>query len=88
MEFKDILPGSEKLKEDLPKTDLREKTKDELKRKIRQLENQIHDKGVGSDYLRRAERIQRDVNLALVLGTAATVVGIAAWSLYKTRGND
>jgi hypothetical protein len=65
---------------------LKNKTRKELEAKIEEIENLIHKKGVGSGYLSRAERIQRDVNLALILGGTATLIGVTAWSLFKMRG--
>jgi glycyl-tRNA synthetase beta subunit len=62
---------------------LKEKTKQELEQRIEKLENIIASEGVGSDYLEKAERIQRDLNLALLLGTSAAVLGISAWAIYK-----
>ena len=66
---------------------LKDKSRKELEKKIEELENLIHKKGVGSNYLSKAERIQRDVNLALILGGAAALVGAAAWTLLKSRGD-
>ncbi len=66
--------------------DLKEKTREELADKIERLENIIARKGVGSEYLSKAERIQRDVNLALILGGVAAITGITAWTLYKYNG--
>ncbi len=65
---------------------LKNKTRKELEAKIEEIEQLIHKKGVGSDYLSRAERIQRDLNLALILGGTAAILGAAAWSIYKMRG--
>lgn len=66
---------------------LKKRTRKELETKIEEIENLIHKKGVGSDYLSRAERIQRDVNLALILGGTAAILGATAWSIYKFRGD-
>lgn len=65
---------------------LKEKTKKELEEKVKQLENLIAEKGIGSDYLSRAERVQRDINLALILGATTAVLGITAWTLYRYKG--
>ncbi len=56
----------------------------ELSRK--DLEDLIADKGIGSGYLKRAERIQRDVNLAILLGSAAILLGATALTIYKFKG--
>lgn len=66
--------------------DLTNKTKTELEDKVRRLENVIAKKGVGSGYLSRAQRVQRDVNLALILGGITVALGVTAWSLYKYKG--
>jgi len=65
---------------------LKEKTKKELEEKVKQLESLIAEKGIGSDYLSRAERVQRDINLALILGATTAVLGITAWTLYRYKG--
>lgn len=56
----------------------------ELSRK--DLEDLIADKGIGSGYLKRAERIQRDVNLAILLGSAAILLCATALTIYKFKG--
>ncbi|MEX0662651.1 MAG: hypothetical protein WEA58_14190 [Balneolaceae bacterium] len=66
---------------------LKKRTRDELENQIEELEDLIAQKGVGSDYLSKAERMQRDLNLALILGGIASVLGITAWSLYKFKDN-
>lgn len=65
---------------------LKNRTKEELENRINELESIIAKKGIGSGYLSKMERVQRDVNLAVMLGGAATLVGITAWTLYKSRG--
>ncbi len=65
---------------------LKNKTQKELEAKIKEIERLIAEKGVGSDYLSKAERVQRDLNLALILGGAAAVLGATAWAVYKLRG--
>lgn len=66
---------------------LKKKTQKELKDKINEIEDLIAEKGVGSEYLSKAERVQRDLNLALILGGTAVVLGATAWSIYKFRGD-
>ncbi|WP_018126564.1 hypothetical protein [Balneola vulgaris] len=65
---------------------LKERTRKELEEKIENLENIIAKRGLGSDYLAKAEKIQRDANLAIILGSVTAVLGIAAWSVF--RSND
>lgn len=64
---------------------IKDKTKKELEQRVETLENIIANEGLGSGYLQKAERIQRDLNLALLLGTSAVVLGITAWALYKMK---
>jgi hypothetical protein len=63
---------------------LKNKTKKELENRINELEGVIAKKGIGSDYLSKAERIQRDLNLALILGGAAALIGVTAWTLFSS----
>ncbi len=65
--------------------DIKEKTRKELEDRVKRLENLIAKKGIGSDYLGKAERVQRNLNLTLILGTTAVVVGITAWSIYHFK---
>lgn len=67
--------------------DLKSKTRAELEDKIKKLEDVISKKGVGSRQLARAERIQRDVNLALILGGVTVVLGLTAYTVYKYKGD-
>lgn len=66
--------------------DLKDKTREELEDKVEKLERLIARKGIGSKQLARAERIQRDLNLALILGGVTVVLGVTAWSIYNYRG--
>lgn len=66
--------------------DLKSKTRAELEDKIEKLERMIAKRGIGSKQLARAERIQRDVNLALILGGVTVVLGLTAWTIYKYKG--
>lgn len=67
--------------------ELKNKTRAELEEKVNKLEKIISEKGVGSNYLSRAQRVQRDINLALIVGGAAILLGATAWSLYKYKGD-
>lgn len=62
---------------------IKDKTIKELENKIEEIESVIHEKGLGSSYLSKAERIQRDVNLGLILGGATALLGVGAWLLLK-----
>lgn len=63
---------------------MKEQTRDALERRVKELEGVIARKGFGSDYVQKARRVQRDINIALMLGAATTIVGIAAWSLLSS----
>lgn len=65
---------------------IKEKTRKELEQRVEKLENLIAKKGVGSDYLEKAERVQRDLNLALVIGGTAVILGVTALSVYYLKG--
>ena len=65
---------------------IKDKTREELEAKVKDLEGMIARKGVGSEYVQKVERVQRDVNIALMLGAATTVLGLTAWAVYKSRG--
>ncbi len=65
---------------------IKDKTRQELEQRVKDLEDIIAHKGVGSSYLQKAERIQRDVNIALLLGATTAIIGITAWAVYKSRG--
>ncbi|PWN06494.1 hypothetical protein [Rhodohalobacter mucosus] len=68
--------------------EITEKTRRELERRVDELEDFIAKKGIGSEYLQRAERAQRDLNLALLFGSAAVALGVAAWTVYKFRDGE
>lgn len=61
---------------------IKDKTRKGLEERVEKLERMIAKKGVGSDYLQKAERVQRNLNLALFLGTTAVVLGVTFWSVY------
>lgn len=64
---------------------IKERTGIELEKRIKKLEGLIAEKGVGSSYRRRVDRIQRDVNLALILGASSAILGLGVWAILKSR---
>jgi len=62
--------------------DITDLSREELEEK---LENFIAENGVGSEYRNKIDRIQRDVNLALILGGSAAVLGLATWLLLRSK---
>jgi len=65
--------------------DLKERPLKELEEKVSKAEDIIAKKGVGSEYLEKAERVQRDLNLALIIGSTAVLLGLTAWSIYHFK---
>ncbi len=59
--------------------DLKQKTKEQLETRVKDLEDFIARKGIGSSYLSKVEKAQRNVNLLLVAGITTTVIGLAVW---------
>ena len=67
--------------------DIKKRTKEELAARIKDLEVFISKKGIGSDYLARAEKVQRNVNIALFLGLSVTIVGLSIW-LFSGKNEE
>jgi len=65
---------------------IKEKTRKELEERLERVERIIAKRGVGSGYLSHAEKIQRDLNIALMGGVAVIFVGVTAWALFRFRG--
>jgi tetrahydromethanopterin S-methyltransferase subunit G len=66
--------------------DLTKKAKEELEERLEKIENFIAKNGLGSSYLQKAQKTQRDINLLLALGGALTIVGLVLW--MKMRDNE
>ena len=64
--------------------DITSKAKDELDKRIHKIEDFIANRGLGSDKLNKAKRMQRNVNLAVVLGGIITIAGITVWALTNS----
>jgi len=65
-----------------------EKIKEEFEGRIKNLENFIAEKGVGSKQLKKVRKTQRNVNLAIIAGSLITVAGITIWAVSYSRNND
>ena len=61
--------------------DINEKVKTELEGRIKKIEDLIASKGIGSERLTKARKVQRNVNLAVFLGGLFTFAGVVAWLL-------
>ncbi len=62
---------------------IKEKTLNEIENRIESIEDAISENGIGSGYLKKIEKIQRDVNLGLLAAGAATVFGLTAYGIFK-----
>ncbi|CAD5259440.1 MULTISPECIES: hypothetical protein [unclassified Imperialibacter] len=65
--------------------DIAAKAKEEIESRLKKIESFIEEKGLGSSYLTKARRTQRNVNLAIAVGTLITVAGISIWLLSSSR---
>ncbi|MFN1835671.1 hypothetical protein AB2B38_010445 [Balneola sp. MJW-20] len=63
----------------------KEKSREEIVKKIDEFEKLIESKGLGAQKLQKAKRVQRDLNLGLMVGTAALLGGLTAWVLFRDR---
>ena len=63
--------------------DITKQAKEQLEKRIKKIEDFIENKGVGSAQLAKAKRIQRNINLAIVLGSFITLAGIAVWIVHN-----
>ena len=55
--------------------------REEFEERINKLENLIADKGIGSKQLGKVRNVQRNMNLAVFVGSLITIAGIAVWAL-------
>lgn len=67
---------------------IKERTRNGLEERIEDLEGIIAQKGVGARYLQRIKRIQRNVNIALLLSVASAAVGVTAWMMSKSEEDE
>jgi Na+-translocating ferredoxin:NAD+ oxidoreductase RnfA subunit len=68
--------------------DITKKAKEELESRIQKVENFIAHKGLGSSYLERAKKIQRNINLGIVMASVITLAGITVWAINKLDDDD
>ena len=64
--------------------DITKQAKEQLEKRVKKIEEFIANNGVGSAQLAKARRIQRNINLAIVLGSFITLAGITVWVLQNT----
>jgi len=63
--------------------DITKQAKEQLEKRVKDLEDFIANKGVGAAQLAKAKRIQRNVNLAIFVGSFITIAGITVWALHS-----
>lgn len=68
--------------------DINEKVKTELEGRIKKIEDFIADRGLGSKQLHKARKAQRNVNLAVFVGSLVTIAGITVWALSSNSEED
>lgn len=62
--------------------------KEEFEARINKLENLIADRGIGSKQLTKVRKTQRNVNLAIFVGSLVTIAGIAVWAISAGNSED
>lgn len=75
------------IKHKLNTMSIKERTIQEVEQRIEKIERAIAKNGVGSSYLSKAEKIQRDLNIAIALGGVAVVAGVTAWAIFSNKDN-
>ena len=68
--------------------DITKQAKEQLEKRVKKLEEFIANKGVGSAQLVKARRIQRNINLAIVVGSFITLAGITVLVLHNMEEED
>ncbi len=67
--------------------DITKKAKEEIENRLDKIEKFIASKGIGSTYLKKAQKKQRDVNLSLVVSGIVTIAGLVYW-LSGKKNNE
>lgn len=68
--------------------DIKEKARTELETRVRKVENLIAERGLGSSYLSRAKRVQRNVNLGIFVGGVIAIAGLTIWALSSNSSEE
>ena len=63
--------------------DITKQAKEQLEKRLKKVEDFIANKGVGSAQLAKAKRVQRNINLAIAVGSFITLAGITVWILHS-----
>lgn len=67
---------------------LAQKTKEELEARVQKLESFIENRGVGSSYLKRAKKVQKTANVAIVVGAVVAIAGVSIWAISKLNKEE
>jgi ribosome-associated translation inhibitor RaiA len=65
--------------------DITKQAKEQLEKRVKKIEDFIAEKGVGSAQLAKARKVQRNINLVIVLGSFVTLAGVTVWVLNSMR---
>jgi len=68
--------------------DITKKAKEELHSRVEKLENFIAEKGVGSSYLEQAKKVQRNINLGILVASVITLAGITVWVINRMEDDE
>ena len=68
--------------------DITKKTKQELESRIQKVEQFIAEKGLGSSYLEEAKRVQRNINLGILMASVITLAGITVWVINRMQDDE
>ena len=68
--------------------DITKKAKEELESRMQKVEKFIAEKGVGSSYLEQAKRVQRNINLGILVASVITLAGITVWVINRMEDED
>ena len=68
--------------------DFNKEVKEKLEGRIKRLEDFIEDNGIGSTRLKKARKIQRNLNVAVLLGSLVTAAGVTIWALNSNNKSE
>ena len=68
--------------------DITKQAKEQLEKRVKKIEEFIANKGVGSAQLAKARRMQRNINLAILVGSFITLAGITIWVLHSMEHDE
>ncbi len=57
--------------------------REEFEARVNRLEDFIEEKGFGSKQLKKAKKVQKNVNAVVFLGSLITMAGIVIWAINR-----